>query len=681
MWQSTWLFRVVGGGVALEGGLKQTLTARDRLVAAVAAAALAGLYFALRSRDISYDALAHSMVADTPSFGRFFHHNHPLLTPTFWCAMRVFRGFGYGGSSLMPPAALSALWAGAAAGGFYLVLRRIGARPVSAALAAAGASFSAAWWHFAGLAEPVACIMFFTVGTLLLLTPWPMTWRRALAVGCWLGAGTWFHITLVLLLPVAGILVAGGREGRWGRWAAFFAAYAVTASAAYAVISQCVLRHESVGEFLGWINSYKVRFHSYGIWAARRFPEGLLQILVATVAPRRELHLGILYMKSGEAAFKLAPAAGLIVFALATISVAMPRLWREHRRWVAAAVAWFVGYQILFTWWECGNPSWWVGVTLPIWLLFGLAAPARRPFVIAACAVILAGAAVNFYRVILPSGRPGHNQAENAARVFLAASRPGDKLWVPHSATALWIRHLSGNDRGLTHTWPGVVPGSYNRRVLSLNKGGRTNSPGGAAVYLTDYELDNPRVGKGPEADAARKVFFKVLHNAEPVALIPLYGWPRVLYRSYGTAKLKSLKIYEAENNTESKEFRVLREPSGTHRFKVKVPEKGRWVVCVQARGSQARGEWPIVRVLAEGETITTFPVQTGYWWFYETSVILSAGKHTIDVVLLNGFGDRATGEKRFLYINRLALYRHEGEGSHLKPFLGRARPTLALAH
>jgi hypothetical protein len=265
--------------------------------------------------------------------------------------------------------------------------------------------------------------------------------------------------------------------------------------------------------------------------------------------------------------------------------------------------------------------------------------------------------------------------------VFLAASRPGDKLWVPHSATALWIRHLSGNDRRLTRTWPGVVPGSYNRSVLSLDKGGRTNNPGGAAVYLTDYELDNPRLGKGPEANAARKVFFEVLHNAEPVTLIPFYGWPRVLYRSYGTAKLKSLKIYEAENGTESKEFRVLREPGGTHRFKVKVPKEGRWVVCVQGRGSWARGAWPIVRVLAEGETITTFPVQKDYWWFYETSVVLSAGKNTIDVVLLNGFGDPATGEKRFFYINRLALYRPAGEGSSLKPFVGRVRPALALAN
>jgi hypothetical protein len=640
---------------------------------------LAALYFALRSRDVGYDALAYSTVADTPSFGRVFHQNHLLFTPVLWCLMRVVRGLGYAGSSLTPPAALSALWAGAASGGFYLVLRRIGARPVSAALAAAGASFSAAWWYFAGLAEPVASILFFIVGALFLAAPWPPSWRRALAVGCWLGVGTWFHMTLALFIPVAGVLVAGGREGRWGRWAALFVAYAVTASAAYVVISQCVLRHESVGVFCGWINSYKIKHDAYGILAAGRLPEGLLQVLVASVAPRRELHLGVMYMGFGTAASKLAPAAALVGLALGTVAVAAPRLWREHRRWLVAAVVWFVGYQLFFTWWESGNPSWWAAVTLPIWLLFGLAAPRRRIFLIPIAAVVLAAAAVNFDRVILPSSRPGHNKAENAARAFIAASRPGDNLWVPHSAVALWIRHLTRDDRPLTKTGRGVVPGSYNRRALSLARRGKTYRPIGADVYLTDYELDNPGLGKGPRANAARKAFFKVLRNAEPVALAHFYGRPRVLYRCCGAAKLESLRIYEAERGTRDSEFAVLREAGGTKRFKVNVPEEGRYVVCVQVRGTPARGEWPAVRVAADGETLATFAVTTDYWWFYETKAVLGAGKHTINVVLLNGFRDPAAREKRFLYLNRLALYRDAGEVTRLKPFTDQVHPMFPL--
>jgi hypothetical protein len=377
-----------------------------------------------------------------------------------------------------------------------------------------------------------------------------------------------------------------------------------------------------------------------------------------------------MYMGFGTAASKLAPAAALVGFALGTIAVAVPRLWREHRRWVAAAVAWFVGYQLFFTWWESGKSEWWASVTLPIWLLFGLAAPARRAFVIPAGVVVLAAAAVNFDRVILPSCRPGHNEAENAARVFIAASRPGDNLWVPHSTIALWIGHLTRDYRPLTQTGRGVVPGSYNRRAVSLAKRGRADTPAGADVYLTDYELDNPGLGDGPRAKAAKKAFFKILRNAEPVALVPFFGRPRVLYRCCGAAKLESLRICEAERGTRKEEFRVLREAGGTKRFKVNVPEEGRYVVCIQARGTPARNQWPAVRVAADDQTLATFAVTTDYWWFYETKAVLGAGKHTINVVLLNGFRDAAAGEERFLYLNRLALYRDAGEVTPLKPFI-----------
>jgi hypothetical protein len=37
---------------------------------------------------------------------------------------------------------------------------------------------------------------------------------------------------------------------------------------------------------------------------------------------------------------------------------------------------------------------------------------------------------------------------------------------------------------------------------------------------------------------------------------------------------------------------------------------------------------------------------------------------------LLNGFPDAAAREKRFFYINRLALYRDAGEVAPLKPFI-----------
>jgi hypothetical protein len=176
-----------------------------------------------------------------------------------------------------------------------------------------------------------------------------------------------------------------------------------------------------------------------------------------------------------------------------------------------------------------------------------------------------------------------------------------------------------------------------------------------------------------------RVSLFRIIRNAEPVALVPFYGPPRVLYRCCGAAKLESLRIYEAERGTRKKEFRVLREADDIKRFKVNVPEEGRYVVCVQARGTFAKGEWPIVRVAADGETLSTFAVTTDYWWFYETKAVLRAGKHTIDVVLRNGFRDAAAGEKRFLYINRLAVYRDPGEERGAGKPAEERRPSFPL--
>jgi len=63
------------------------------------------------------------------------------------------------------------------------------------------------------------------------------------------------------------------------------------------------------------------------------------------------------------------------------------------------------------------------------------------------------------------------------------------------------------------------------------------------------------------------------------------------------------------------------------------------------------------------GKVFSTFDVKTVYWWFYDTKALLEAGEHNVKIVLRNGLRDRATGEKRFLYLNRLALYRDPTEG------------------
>jgi hypothetical protein len=245
--------------------------------------------------------------------------------------------------------------------------------------------------------------------------------------------------------------------------------------------------------------------------------------------------------------------------------------------------------------------------------------------------------------------------------------------------TTIWLENQT--KRTLT------VVGSGGRRQLEevemfideLNCPSPEIKTGRGNAFLTDYEMDNPDLDPAVNGDKMRASLFRIVRNAEPVALVPFNGRRAVLYRCRGAAKLKSLRIYEAERGMRKKEFRVLRKKGSAKAFKVKVPEEGRYVICLQARGTPAKGEWPAVRVAVDGKVLSTSVVTSDYWWFYDTRATLDAGKHKVKVVLRNGFRDPAAGEKRFLYLNRLAVYRDPGEERGAGKLVEERRPPFPL--
>jgi hypothetical protein len=349
---------------------------------------------------------------------------------------------------------------------------------------------------------------------------------------------------------------------------------------------------------------------------------------------------------------------------IAVVAVKGKRLWREKRWWLAAGITWFLIYHTFFSWWAPQNAEWWVATIMPLWILFGLAAPTRLAFVLPAAAVILCVAAVNFTRLMLPTSRPGRDPAERTARVIATATKPGDVVLISRMRTKIWIDNHTKRTR--------VVRGSGGYRELRevkkfIRKYSRPSpgvKGGRSDAFLTDYEMDNPDLDPAVDGDKMRASLFRIIRNGVPVALVPFNGWPRVLYRCRGAAKLKSLRIYEAERGTRERDFRLLHETGNAKVFKIKVPKEGRYVICLQARGMPAKGEWPAVRVVVDGKVFSTFDVKTDYWWFYDAKAALDAGKHRVKVVLRNGWRDPATGEeKRFLYVNRLIIYRDPAEG------------------
>jgi hypothetical protein len=638
------------------------VTRREWWFAAAVALGLAVLYFTFRTQYHNFDAIKTATIADVPASGTFLHQNHLLFTPLLWLVLKVSRTLGYGGSSLTPAAAVSSVFAGAAAAGFFLFLRRLGVAFVVSLLTLGAVAFSAGWWFFAGEAELLSGISFFVVGALFLLAAPARRWYAAAAVAAWLSVGTWFHLSLLLFVPVAAILLAENEEGRWLRLAVFGAIYAVSALTPYVIVFRLCYYPIGWGSFYGWITF----LHWWGGWGRfdwGRFAGGALRLVAAAVAPGDNINRFFSGLGVVEILSRLGPGVAFLAAAIAVVVAGGRRLWRERRWWLAAAVVWFLVYQIFFSWWEPTNAEWWVATTMPLWVLFGLAAPRRLAFVLPAAAVIFCVAGVNFARLVLPKSRPGQDPAERTAAAIAAATRADDTVLISRMRVKVWLENQTRHTRRIMGSDARGYLEDIEIFINEVAGAPAEATRGRGCAFLTDYEMDNRDLAQGFTGDNVRASLFDIMHNAEPVALLPFYGGRRVLYRCRGPARLESLRIYEAERGTRKAEFRVLREAGSTQRFRIEVPEKGRYVIGVQARGTPARNEWPAVRLVADGRVLSSFDVTTDYWWFYDTKAALDAGKHDIEVVLRNGFRDPVARQRRFLYVNRLAVYRDPGEG------------------
>ena len=645
-----------------EGERRQSPAARDRWVAVFVAVGLVVLYYAFRTYYHHCDAIKTATSIDAPEIGIFLHQNHLAFTPIIWLLVKGLRALGWGGSPLAVAAAVSSIFTAAAAGGFFLFLRRIGVAFRTSLLALGAATSSAAWWYFAGGAEQRSTIPFIIVGALLLLATPARRWYSAAAVAVWLAVGAWFHISITLFFPIAAILLAQNKEGRWLRLSVFGAIYAVLAFVPYVLVFRVFYQSTQGETFYKWITF----LHWWGGWGQLdwiRFWDGALRLMAAAVAPGDGLNCLLTGISRAEFLPRLGPGVVFLAAVIAVIAVRGKRLWREKRWWLAAGITWFLVYHVFFSWWAPQNAEWWVATIMPLWILFGLAAPTRLSFVVPAAALILCVAGVNFTRLILPTSRPGVDPAERMARAIAAATEPGDVILISRMRTKIWIDNQTKRTR--------VVMGSGGHNDLKevkkfIRKYSRPSPEvkgGRGDVFLTDYEMDNIDLDPAPNGDKIRASLFRIIRNAEPVALVPFTGWPRVLYRCRGAAELKSLRIYEAKRGTRKGDFKLLRAAGAAKVFQIKVPEDGRYVICLQARGTPAKGEWPAVRIVVDGKVLSKFDVKTHYWWFYDTTARLDAGKHKVKVFLRNGRRDPATGEECFLYLNRLIIYRAPAEG------------------
>ncbi|MGD8719845.1 MAG: carbohydrate-binding domain-containing protein [Candidatus Zixiibacteriota bacterium] len=639
----------------------------DRWLAVVGGAGLAVFYFVFRSQNHPIDSVLYALAAEVREAYPFFHWHHLLYTPLTTVALKLARAFGYAGGAFAPMAAVSAVAAGAAAGLFYLTLRRLGARLGIAALATAGLAFSAAWWYFAGEAEVLALISLFIAGATYLLAGRPVAPKKGLVLGVWLAVGTLCHQAVFLFTPVAFVLLAAERGNRPGRLAAFALSYAVLTAVPYYLIPYLYYDVRGWGDWLNWV-TYYASWGDWGHFTRERLARGFVTMLAAVVSGPVAGDVGRA-VPPADFLRRYGPAVLIWAGLCGTVVAAAGALWRERRVWLVAAVLWFVGFHFFFTWWEPENVEWWIATTMPLWLLFGLALGDKRiPLAFRACAAlaIIGAAAFNFGRVIQPATEPGRNDAEAAARGIVAATKPGDAVFMSHLDVNAWVDYLSRHTRKLSAPFMAPAPGDAASLEARAKAGFPEYAVAGSALYFTNFEWDDPG-GIGVDAAAARELrvpFFKMILAADPVTLLRFPGGERVLYRYGGyAAEARDVQVMEAETPGSYEEGVALLTSKAAADFEFTAFRKGEYEIFVEARGTPARGTWPHMEVSADGWPLGVTAVDAAYWRFYRTSVSCRAGPHRLSVKFLNDYYDPSTGENRDLFVNRVIVFRESSSG------------------
>ncbi len=619
---------------------------------------LAALYFIFRSQNHPTDAVLYALAADVKDAYPFFHWHHLLYTPLNWSLFSVFRALGYSGDVFQTMAGLSAASAAGAAALLYFSLRRLGTDMVGAALSAAAAAFSASWWCFAGEAEVLALVALFLAGGLYILTLNNIKYRTILALAGWLGLGTLCHQAIILFVPVCSIVVGWERKRRWPRLALLWAAYGFIVVIPYLLVPLLYYHIRGWEGLARWV-TYYYWWRDWGYLTGQRWTWGFLTMLGAVAAGPNPLDAGRT-LALGTVARNYLPAAIIFAGALGTVAAASRRLWREQRRWLVAAVAWLVFFHIFFSWWEPDNREWWIPTTMPIWWLFGLAAPRNGSFRVAAGCALVVLAALNFCRAVYPATTPGKNEAEDGARVIVSVTEFGDAVLMAHVDANCWIDYLSRHTRTLPADQPFCKPhpGAAERLAASASLGFPEYTAEGGALYFTDFEWDDPTLYGRACAEDLRVVFFKMIRPAEPITVLPFPGGPRVLYRFKRYGDFRDVRIDEAEGLEPNTDRAVLATSGATVTFNAYVAEKGRYVLCFQASGRPAKGIWPIMEVSIDGKRRGNVTVDSAFWRFYELKSRLAPGFHEVEAVFQNDYCDPKSGEDRDLFLNRLIIYR-----------------------
>jgi len=314
-------------------------------------------------------------------------------------------------------------------------------------------------------------------------------------------------------------------------------------------------------------------------------------------------------------------------------------------------LTWFITFQAIFSWWEAYNVEWWIGTSLPLWLLVGLALPPNRAAVAVGTLVVAAATSVNLFRMILPSTCPGPDENEVAARTLIDATRPGDTVWVPDADVEHWVKLLSRCDRDVYFSGYDMEAERKRDLITKLADPAGFCAPGGN-LYISDGEWCTlPFADPSRENDAAREALYTILYYGEPAATVWEKGnWSTYVRYRRPPQRLEAFELYGITDDKHQGEAKCLGNWHDVAAVTITVPADGVYALALQAQAPQG-GDVPVL-VAVDGRWVAVLRVNAVTWTFYEFETDLAVGRHVVTARLA------ASARGGPVLVKRLALYR-----------------------
>jgi hypothetical protein len=327
------------------------------------------LYSSTLTSNYDGDGIQFAMTAESPNLRSITNPNHILFNYLIHGFYRLVQLCGWQGSALKPLQILNAIFGALAVALVFWIAAQVTKSLVPSLLTSAGFAVSAGVWLFSTDSESVVIplVTILAVMLVLVVNPNPTSVKSPIALGILVSGAVLVYGTAVLLIfpVIAGYLSDECSKLRMRlRQSALFVAIAGIASlAAYASVAYVIVGLRSTHEMAVWyFNSSSSG--RWGNWEFSRAMPGLVRAFIALPS-----------LSDSSPSWKMPlTAMGFVVLFLVSLPLVAgyrlrSKMAKQHRRLFLIGAVWAVAFGTFTVYWVAGDPTFWVPVLIPWWIL------------------------------------------------------------------------------------------------------------------------------------------------------------------------------------------------------------------------------------------------------------------------------------------------------------------------